>query len=147
MVLRNRICHTVSMKTILNIIWFFFAGLPMAIAYGIAGIIFAITIVGIPFAVAAFRLASYTLWPFGRTVVAQPSAGSTIGNVAWFVLAGWWLALAHATSALAMAATIIGIPMAIAELKLIPLALFPLGKTVVATSNVQYGLPTYTVAA
>ena len=125
------------MNTLLNIIWFFVAGLPMAIGYAVAGLLLALTVVGIPFAVAAFRLASYSLWPFGRTVVPQPQAGagSALGNMLWLVLAGWWLALAHAVSALGLAATIIGIPLAIAELKLIPLALFPLGKQVVPTAH------------
>ena len=125
------------MKTLLNIIWFLLAGLPMAIGYAVAGLILAVTIVGIPFAIAAFRLAGYSLWPFGRTVVPTSTSGvmSGLGNVLWFLLAGWWLAVAHALSALALAVTIIGIPLAIAELKLIPLALFPLGKQIVPSRN------------
>jgi len=135
------------MKTVLNILWFLLGGLPLALGYAIAGAILALTIVGVPFAVASFRLASYALWPFGRTVVPQVGAGTGagIGNVLWFLLAGWWLALLHATSAIALATTIIGIPLAVAELKLIPLALFPVGKTIVPTNSIglvpvrQYG--------
>ncbi|MCL1801820.1 MAG: YccF domain-containing protein [Promicromonosporaceae bacterium] len=132
------------MKTLLNIIWFLLAGLPMAIGYFVAGLVLAVTIVGIPFAIAAFRLASYSLWPFGRTVVNSPvaGAGSAVGNLLWVLLAGWWLALAHLASAAALAVTIIGIPLAIAEVKLIPLALFPMGKQIIASRNAvpyQYG--------
>ena len=141
MFLWSRVCDTRGMKTILNVIWFLLGGLPLALGYAFAGLLLSITIIGLPFGIAAFRLASYSLWPFGRTVVPQPNAGagSGLGNVLWFLLAGWWLALIHATSALALAATIIGIPLAIAEIKLIPLALFPLGKTIVPTSNPQLG--------
>lgn len=90
-------------------------------------------IVTIPFGVAAFRLAGFVLWPFGRTVVTKPSAGagSTIGNVLWFVLAGLWIAVAHVATAIPLALTIIGIPLAWANVKLAAVALAPLGKEIV----------------
>jgi uncharacterized membrane protein YccF (DUF307 family) len=135
------------MKTILNAIWLIFAGIPMAIGYGVAGVLLAMTIIGMPFAIASFRLASYALWPFGRTAIPNPNAGagSAIGNLLWFLFAGWWLALAHLASAFFLAVTIIGIPLAIAELKMIPLALAPLGKIVVPTHAVSQ-TPTFVYA-
>jgi uncharacterized membrane protein YccF (DUF307 family) len=121
------------MKTLLNIIWFLFGGLEMAIAYFIAGFLLLIPIVTIPWAIASFRIAGYALWPFGKEIVTRPTAGvgSGIGNVIWFVFAGWWLALGHIVSALLMAITIIGLPLAAASLKMIPLAVAPLGKEIV----------------
>ena len=113
------------MKLLLNLIWFFLAGLWLAISYFVAGIIACIFIITIPFGVASFRMASYALWPFGRTVV-EPETGvgatSTIGNVIWFVVAGLWLAIGHLTTAFFQAVTIIGIPLALANLKMIPVS-------------------------
>ena len=128
------------MKTILNIIWFFFAGLPMALGYAFAGLLLALPIVTIPFSVAAFRLAGYVLWPFGRTVVPKPSAGigSGIGNLIWMLLAGWWLALEHLVTGVLLAVTIIGLPLAMANFKMIPIALAPLGKAVVPSRAVAW---------
>lgn len=125
------------LRVVLNLLWLVLAGLPMAIAYAIAGLICFVLIITIPWGVAAFRVANYVLWPFGRTVVAKPSAGvaSFLGNVIWFVVAGIWLAIAHVISALALAITIIGIPLAIAELKIIPVTLAPLGKQIVSSDQ------------
>jgi uncharacterized membrane protein YccF (DUF307 family) len=82
-------------------------------------------------------MAGYALWPFGRTIVDHPNAGamSTIGNVIWILVAGWWLAIGHLTTAVAQAVTIIGIPLAIANLKMIPVSLVPLGKQIVPTDR------------
>ena len=123
------------MRLLLNLIWLVFGGLWLALAYVLAGVLLCIPIITIPWAVASFRIAGYTLWPFGRTIVAKPSAGvgSFLGTVVWFVLAGWWLALAHIVSAVALAVTIIGIPLALADLKLVPISLAPLGKDIVPT--------------
>ncbi|GAA2810155.1 YccF domain-containing protein [Saccharopolyspora taberi] len=117
----------------LNIIWLVFGGLFMALGYAVAGVVLAITIVGIPFAIASFRMANFALWPFGRRLVDEPRAGafSTLGNVLWLLLAGWWLALGHVLTGIAQCVTIIGIPLGIANFKLIPVSLFPLGKRVV----------------
>jgi len=92
-----------------------------------------ILIVTIPWGIAAWRIGVYSLWPFGKTVVDKPNAGvwSVLGNIIWVILAGWWLAIAHVTSAIALAITIIGIPFAWANLKMVPVALLPLGKDIV----------------
>ncbi|ACZ31393.1 protein of unknown function DUF307 [Xylanimonas cellulosilytica DSM 15894] len=121
------------MKTILNIIWFVFAGIELAIAYVVAGLLLLIPIVTIPFALASFRIAAYALWPFGRSVVDRPGAGapSVIGNVLWVLLAGWWLALAHLITSIPLFLSIIGIPLGWANLKMIPVSLLPLGKEIV----------------
>jgi uncharacterized membrane protein YccF (DUF307 family) len=130
-------------KTLLNVIWLLFGGIWLALGYVLAGIICCILIVTIPFGIASFRMASYALWPFGRTLVDHPRAGawSAIGNVIWILVAGWWLALGHVTTAIAQAVTIVGIPLAIANLKMIPVSLVPLGKEIVPTDRafVAYG--------
>ena len=118
---------------VLNILWIIFGGLWMAAAWVIAAIIMAITIVGLPWARAAFNIAVYTMLPFGQKAVrrdsltGQPDIGTgllgLIGNVIWLVLAGWWLALGHVT--------IIGIPFAWAHVKLAGIALWPIGKVIV----------------
>ena len=118
------------LSLLLNIIWFVFCGLWLWLAYMLAGVICCILIVTIPWGIASFRIANYVAWPFGRSVVERPTAGlgSLLGNIVWFVAAGWWLALAHLTTAIALCLTIVGIPLAIANLKLIPVTLLPLGQ-------------------
>lgn len=125
------------MRLLLNIIWFIFGGFWLALGYALVGLLFFILIVTIPLGVASFRMASYALWPFGRAVVSQPDAGtgSALLNVVWIILAGWWLALGHIVTAVAQAITIIGIPLAIANLKMIPITLVPFGKEIVPTSS------------
>ena len=127
------------MRTVLNIIWLIFAGIWLALLYAIAGVLISLTIIGIPFGVAAFRMASMALWPFGRQVVkkAEAGVGSTLGNVLWFVLCGWWLALAHLVSAVLLAVTIIGIPLASGDLKLLPVSINPFGREIVPTDEVR----------
>ena len=122
------------MRTLLNIIWLVFGGFWLALGYALAGVLFCILIVTIPFGIASFRIGVYALWPFGSTIVDKPGSGSgaLVGNVLWLILAGWWLALTHVVTAVAMAITIIGIPLAIANLKMIPVSLMPLGKDIVA---------------
>jgi uncharacterized membrane protein YccF (DUF307 family) len=122
------------MRFILNVLWLIFgSGILLAIGYGIAALICFVLIVTIPFGVASLRLANYSLWPFGRTLVARPGAGlgSTLGNVLWVVLAGWWLALTHIVAGIGLCLTIIGIPFGIANFKLVPAAFWPLGQEVV----------------
>ncbi|MEK6439207.1 YccF domain-containing protein [Pseudonocardia sp. T1-2H] len=121
------------MRIVLNVIWLLLCGIWLALGYLAAGIVCCILIVTIPFGLAAFRIADFALWPFGRELVKRPDAGapSTIGNVIWILFAGWWLALAHLTTAVALALTIIGIPLAVANLKLIPVSLVPLGRVIV----------------
>jgi uncharacterized membrane protein YccF (DUF307 family) len=120
-------------RLVLNILWLIFGGLLIALGYAIAGLICFVLIVTIPFGIASFRMANYALWPFGRTLVPKPSAGvgSAVGNVIWFIVAGWWLALGHIATAIAQAVTIIGIPLAIANIKLVPVSLMPLGHEIV----------------
>lgn len=105
----------------------------MAIAYVLAGVVMCLLIITIPFGLQAFKLAGFMLWPFGRTTVRRPSAGgaSVIGNVLWVILVGWELAIAHIVTAFLLAITIIGIPLAVANLKLVPLSLLPFGRQVV----------------
>jgi len=122
-------------RTILNIIWLLLAGLELAIAYAVAGLICCILIVTIPWGIASFRIAGYVLWPFGREITRRTDAGlgSALGNIVWFVFAGWWLAIGHVVTAFLLAITIIGLPLAWANLKLIPITLTPLGRQIVDT--------------
>ncbi len=126
------------MRLILNVIWLIFGGLWLALGYLLAALICFILIITIPFGFASFRIAAYALWPFGRTLVDKPGAlpGALIGNIIWVVLFGVWLAIGHIVSAFAMAITIIGIPLALANLKLIPVSLMPLGKEIVPVDSV-----------
>jgi uncharacterized membrane protein YccF (DUF307 family) len=125
------------MKTILNLIWLVLCGFWMAIAYVVAGIICCILIITIPFGIASFRIAALALWPFGKKVVERPTAGaaSMIGNVIWLIFAGIWLAIGHVLTGIALCITIIGIPLGIANFKLIPVSLMPLGKEIVSTDD------------
>lgn len=121
------------MRLILNVVWLIFGGLWLALGYAVAGVILCILIITIPFGIAAFRMANFTLWPFGRTLADKSDAGtgSLVGNIIWLVLAGWWLALAHIATGIAQCVTIIGIPLGLANFKLVPVSLFPLGKRIV----------------
>ncbi len=126
-----------GMRTLLNLIWLVLAGFWLAVGYAIAGLICFVLIVTIPFGIAAFRIAGFTLWPFGRTMVDKPSAGAgaVLGNIIWVILAGWWLALGHLTTGIALCLTIVGIPLGLANFKLIPISLLPLGKEIVPTDQ------------
>ncbi|GAB3132058.1 YccF domain-containing protein [Tsukamurella serpentis] len=121
------------MKLLLNIIWLVLCGFWMAVGYAVAGLICMILIVTIPFGLASFRIANYALWPFGRTVVDRPNAGaaSLLGNIIWMLVAGIWLAIGHIITGIALCLTIIGIPLGIANFKMIRLSLFPLGSEIV----------------
>jgi uncharacterized membrane protein YccF (DUF307 family) len=134
----------------LNILWIVFGGLWMAVGWLIAAIIMAITIIGLPWAWAAFNIASYTLLPFGRKAVSRAEYSGhdfgtgvfgLLGNVIWLVLAGWWLALGHLITAVLLAITIVGIPFAWAHLKLAGIALWPIGKEIVPSDAVPMRLP------
>lgn len=120
------------MALILNILWLICGGLPMALGWLIAAVIMAVTIVGLPWAPAAIRIAGYTLLPFGNQVEERGSGAlSAIGNIIWFILAGWWLALGHLILAAVLAVTIVGLPFAWAHLKLARLSLAPVGTAIV----------------
>ena len=125
------------MRLILNVIWLIFGGLWLALGYLLAAAICFILIVTIPFGFAALRIGSYALWPFGRTIVDKPGERpfAAVGNIIWVVLFGIWLAIGHLVTAIAMAVTIIGIPLALANLKLIPVSLVPLGKEIVSADR------------
>ena len=135
------------LSLLLNVLWILAGGIWMALAWLIAGVIMAITIIGIPWARAAFTIASYTLLPFGRVAVSREEVMGredlgtgplgTLGNLVWLLLAGWWLALGHILVALALAITLIGIPFAWAHLKLVPISLWPIGKLVLDRDEAQ----------
>ncbi|MGJ4926390.1 YccF domain-containing protein [Bradyrhizobium sp. HKCCYLS2038] len=126
---------------LLNVLWIVLGGAYMAFGWLVAAVVMAITIVGLPWARAAFNIAAYTLLPFGSRAVRRDEVTGLedvgtgplglLGNIIWFVLAGWWLALGHLVTAIALAVTIIGLPFAWAHLKLAGLALWPIGKTIV----------------
>lgn len=136
------------MKTLLNIIWLVFSGFWLFLGYALAGIICCVLIITIPWGIASFRMANYVLWPFGRQVVQKPTSGvfSFLGNVIWFIFAGLWLAIGHIVSGIALAITIIGIPLAIADFKMIPISLAPLGKEIVPTGGTTIVPPSTAVA-
>ena len=129
----------------LNVLWIVFGGFWMAIGWVVAAVLMAITIIGLPWARAAINIAWYTLLPFGQKAVSRAAYSGrddigtgplgVLGNVVWLVLAGWWLALGHLITAVMLAVTIIGLPFAWAHLKLAALALWPVGKTIVAAED------------
>jgi uncharacterized membrane protein YccF (DUF307 family) len=135
------------LNLILNILWVVTGGLWMAVAWLIAAVIMAITVVGIPWARAAFNIANYTLLPFGRIALSREEIRGyedlgtgplgAIGNLVWLLLAGWWLALGHIITALGLAVSIIGIPFAWAHLKLVPISLWPIGKMIVSREEAE----------
>ena len=121
-----------------NLLWFLLAGWTMCIAYLVAGLLLCVTIIGIPFGVAAFRLAFFVIWPFGRMAVHDPNrvpGVSMIANILWFILAGWWLALGHVLTGILLCLTIIGIPFGIQSFKLAGLALAPLARHIVSVDD------------
>jgi len=130
------------LSLILNVLWVVTGGIWMALAWLLAALIMAITIIGLPWARAAWNIANYTFLPFGRValprdeVAGQEDLGTSplgmVGNIIWLVLAGWWLALGHLATAVGLAVTIIGIPFAWAHLKLALLSLWPIGRTIVS---------------
>lgn len=134
-----------ALSFLLNLLWIVFGGLEMALGWVIAAVIIAITIIGLPWARAAFNIAAYTLLPFGQKAVARAEYAGTedvgtgplgvLGNIVWLVLAGWWLALGHLITAILLAVTIVGIPFAWAHLKLAGIALWPIGKVIVLAED------------
>ena len=128
-------------SALLNVLWVVLGGLVMALGWWLAGLVCAITIVGLPWARSCFVIGSFSLWPFGqeamsrRELQARSDLGTgplgLLGNVIWFLLAGWWLAIGHLTSALACFISIVGIPFGVQHIKLALIALAPVGMTVV----------------
>ncbi len=127
------------MRVVLNLIWLIFGGLLLALAYALVAVVMCILIITIPFGIASGRMALFCLWPFGRTLVRKPGAGggSMVGNVIWIVLAGWWLALGHLLGGIVMCLTIIGIPLGLANFKLIPVSLTPFGREIVDIDHAE----------
>ena len=121
------------MKLVLNVLWLVLCGVWMFLAYLVAGVLWCVTIIGIPFGVASFRIGLFALWPFGRTVVRKDTAGviSSLGNIFWFLLSGLWLAIGHVITGIALCVTIIGIPLGLANFKLVKVSLVPLGKEII----------------
>jgi uncharacterized membrane protein YccF (DUF307 family) len=130
--------------TFLNIVWLVLAGVWLALCYLLAAVVMCLLIVTIPFGVAAFRLGTYVLWPFGRAVVRRPDAGTatTVGNALWFVLFGFWIAVAHLVLGFALCLTVIGIPLGLGNFKLALVAIAPLGKEIVPSSDPRVALST-----
>ena len=131
------------MRAILNIIWLALCGIWMAIGYALAGLLCFVLfflVITIPFGIAAFRIAGYVLWPFGRSIERRPTSGvgSLIGNILWIIFFGWELALAHLVTGALLCLTIIGIPLGLANFKIIPISLVPLGVRIVP-SDVRFG--------
>jgi uncharacterized membrane protein YccF (DUF307 family) len=131
-----------TVKLLLNILWFITGGFLLAAGYLLFGVIACLLVVTIPAGIASFRMANYAIAPFGRSVV-QPVGGvgglSTVSNAVWFLVAGLWLTLGHITTAAAQAVTIIGIPLAWANIKMIPVTCFPFGREIVSSDHIPYG--------
>lgn len=128
------------MRTLGNILWLLLAGIWLAIGYVVAGIVNLLPIITIPFSIQSFKLAGYALWPFGRIVVHEPDrdvALSTLGNVIWIILAGFWLAIGHVMAGLLLMITVIGIPLGLASMRMAGLALLPFGKKVVPADQAR----------
>ncbi len=129
------------MRFILNVIWLVLCGIWMAIAYALVGLLcFALffLVITIPLGIAAFRISNYVLWPFGRTIAPREEGtgvGALIGNIIWIILFGWELALAHLVTGILLCATIIGIPLGLANFKIIPISLMPLGVRIVPSDE------------
>jgi uncharacterized membrane protein YccF (DUF307 family) len=125
------------MRTVLNVIWLLLCGVWMALGYLLAALIMAVLIVTLPFAKQSLKLAGFAFWPFGRTAVknAGHSGVSTLGNVLWVLFCGWWLVLGHIVTAFFQAVTVIGLPLAYANVKMIPMTLAPFGRDIVKTSE------------
>lgn len=128
------------MRFVLNVIWLLLAGLWMALGYLVAALVMFVLIITIPFGVQSLKLAGFALWPFGRSAVKAPghSGASTVGNILWLLLCGWWLALGHLVTAFFQAITIIGLPLAVANVKMIGMTLTPFGREVVPNSRIRH---------
>jgi uncharacterized membrane protein YccF (DUF307 family) len=127
-------------RVLLNLIWLIFGGLILALGYAVVAVVMFILIITIPLGVQAVKLGIYALWPFGRMLVPSPTrhaAVSVIGNILWFILAGWWLALGHLFTGILLCLTIIGIPLGIANFRIAGAALVPFGKDIVSVDDLR----------
>lgn len=127
------------MRLLLNVIWFVLAGFWLFLGYALAALICFVLIITIPFGVAALRIALYSAWPFGRAVIPQPDkgAGSLVGNVLWFLLCGWWLALVHLVTGVLLCLTIIGLPLGLANFRLLTVSIRPFGREIVSVEEAE----------
>ncbi len=127
------------MRLILNVLWLVLSGLWMAIGWALAALLMFLLIITIPFGIQALKIATFALWPFGRTLVKRPDSGapSALGNVLWLIFAGWWLALGHLVAAVLLAITIVGIPLAAGHIKLVPVSLWPFGREIVSIDEAR----------
>ena len=129
------------MRLLLNILWFIFGGWLSGLLWLIGGAVLALTIVGLPYTAAAWRIAGFAFWPFGKEIVSREivTGEHDIGtgplglvlNIIWFVFAGWYIALSHILIAIPEAISIIGLPFAFKDLQLAQIAFAPIGKIVV----------------
>jgi len=132
--------HTVAMKTIGNLIWFVFAGIWLSLGYAIAGLVACITIIGIPFGIQAFKLAGFSLWPFGKEIVKDDGSDSfleIVFNILWLLLFGWGIFVGSLVTAVVLCITIIGIPFAWQSVKIGLMGLWPFGRRVVHSGTAQ----------
>ncbi|MFN5201615.1 MAG: YccF domain-containing protein [Gemmatimonas sp.] len=125
------------MIVLVNLLWFICGGFLAWLGWMLAGAALAITVVGLPWAFAAFRIAPFAAWPFGRTLVDARVVGegrivgTGLANVLWIIFAGFWLTLAHIVAGVSLCLTIIGIPFGLAHFKLAEVSWAPLGKRIV----------------
>ena len=128
---------------ILNVLWLVLSGIWLALGYAVGGVLMCLTIIGIPFGFQAFKFAAFSLWPFGKAVVDRNSgAFSTIFNVVWVILVGWWLALGHLIAGVLLCLTIIGIPFGLVTFRLAGLSLTPFGKRIMSADAAPEGAHT-----
>jgi uncharacterized membrane protein YccF (DUF307 family) len=135
------------LTTVLNILWFILGGFLSGLGWAFADVIMALTIIGLPWARSCFMLANFSFFPFGRDVVrrdeypGREDLGTgffgALGNIVWFLLAGWWLAIWHVSAAVALGLTVIGIPFALQHVKLAMASLFPVGRSVVSYDDLK----------
>lgn len=135
------------MRTLLNVIWLVFSGFWLFLSYVLVGILACILIITIPFGLASFRMAGFALWPFGKAIIHSTPPGTSVStgclNVVWFLIAGLWLAIGHILTAGALAVTIIGLPLALGNLQMLPITCFPFGKTYVDRDRIPVGAHVY----
>jgi len=128
-------------RFLFNLLWFVLGGLVMGLGWWFAGLLCAISVVGLPWARSCFVIGNFSFWPFGQEAISRQTLTGrrdwgtgplgTMGNVIWFLVAGWWLAIGHLASALACFLTVVGIPFGLQHIKLALIALAPVGMTVV----------------
>ena len=120
------------MRTLGNILWFLFGGLIGGLAWTLAGCIWCITIIGIPFGLQCFKFASLAFFPFGKDVVYGGGSISFLANIIWLIFFGWEMALGHLALGAVWCITIVGIPVGMQCFKMAKLSLMPFGADVIS---------------